>query len=481
MRSSIFDEIGELTISFKEKQRSGDIISRVTNDLGQVTSFLNNTLVNLFFQPIRLISAIVYLAIMDWRIMLICSVFLPITIAISSVLSKQMKNIQYQIQCYSGESNALLKEGIAGRQIIKSYNLQDEMSDHYKNGLRKVFYNQMKITKKYDFIYRPISFSIQMLPKLICILMGGYFAINGELTVGFVLSLIGLMNSVIKPIDSIFGLIMNTKTASAAVDRLLKLYHDQDKEAKGADFRMDNSAPAVEFKNVSFSYGGSENQLKNISFSCNAGEVTCLVGKSGSGKSSIIKSICGFYQPSAGEIGVYSNNLQSVGIQSVRRIMSYIPQSLALLDLSIYDNIFSSKDELPSQEKIDFILQAANIYDLINHLPKRLEETIGENGGLFSYGERQRIAFAMALYKNASILLLDEPTSALDEQSKHMVNQTIFQYARDHTVIISTHDRELIKKANKVIYIDNGEILGIGTHQSLLENNPYYRELINGH
>lgn len=476
IRFSLFDAIKSSTLGNIEKLNVGDATSRIANDLGFILAFYKETLVAWGANLSRVFISLVYLAYINVRIFGVCLLLIPLIWLLSHFLNKQMGAIQYKLQKTIGETTERLVEGMDGRKTIISLNLQEEMSSRFDSVQAVEYKTRMSLLWKYNCIYKPLSFLVQMMPKVICILLGGWLALDNILSIGTVLSMIGLMNSIVKPIDALMGLSIKTKQVLVSVDRVLELYNLSSENNSSDCFP--NGQRGISFNNVSFSYHDDATVLSDVSFKCLSKQLTCIVGESGSGKSTILKLIMGYYTPNAGSI-VLETGLSNINVNAdIQCGFSLLQQDLEVCQLNVFEHLFSSRSNNPDIGEIKAILSSVGMIS-IEENDEAIVSILNRLISDFSQGERQRLLIAMALYKDADVLLLDEPGSALDNHVKNLVNHTLLEHSKSHTVIVATHDTELMKIAHRVVFLKDGRIEAMGSHDELLKTNYAYARQFN--
>jgi ABC-type multidrug transport system fused ATPase/permease subunit len=322
----------------------------------------------------------------------------------------------------------------------------------------------------------PISMVLGVVPNMSCILYGGYLTVKGQITPGELLTFTYLLGFLIGPVASIPNMIIGIKVTIESAKRIIEILEEPEERQIGEGFEIRESDKLVEFTDVSYSYDNERHVLNNFNLVLKKGKMTALVGFSGSGKSTVCKLLCGFYEQYEGQIKIYGKDLKEWSLKEVRRQISLMSQDTFLFPCSIYENIAYGKIDATRQQ-ITETAKMAKADEFIRNLPEGYDTIIGERGSTLSGGQRQRIAIARSILKNAPILLLDEPTSALDIQSEAMVQDELEHFVKDKTVLVIAHRLSTIKNADEIIVMNEGYVVGRGTHQELIKKNDIYKQL----
>jgi ABC-type multidrug transport system fused ATPase/permease subunit len=478
IKGSFSHKIMSLTQSSKDQLNSGDIISRFNYDIGTITSFIPSGIFNLLFQIFMALSATIYMLYVNWFLLLISIVFIPVSMFIVNVLRKKISS-NFMVNAENiGKANAVAMETINNINIVKSYNMQETM---FKN--ITVFYKEslncwIKIHKLFSPMLM-LNIMMRELPRFICISVGGYLALNGYLHIENLIGFILLLGYVVDPITNLPNLITPLSNTGASIKRVETIFDMPDEREDGIILsnKMKDSI-LIELKNIRFGYNENKEVLHDISLQLRAGEKIALVGKSGSGKSSIIKLISGFYNYTAGDIIIYSTSYNKLSLKSIRRQLALVSQDVTIFPYSLSDNIaFGSEKSDITKEEIVQAAKHANAHDFIMSLPDGYDTILMENGANLSGGQKQMISIARAFLKDSPIILLDEPTSALDTQSESVITDSLNRLMQDKGVIIVSHRLNTIMNADRILVLDKGQIVEEGTHMSLIEQNSLYKKL----
>ena len=474
LRTRTSEHIQRLPMSNIEAHHTGDLVSRLNNDIGQIPGFLNS-LSDVIYQPVLFIGSFIYLLLISWKLLLISCILIPISAVLYNKVSKPMEELSRKNLEGHSRANSMVQDVIGGMPIVKAFNLQKVMFGRYRNVVQEIETQGLAMDRR-EVALISLYLALRYIPQLVCPLYGGYLALKGEISPGSVVAANMLIWNVFLPVEALLGLLGQVRTITPAIERVFEIL-DQAPEHTGAPVVVsDQKLSPVAFEELSFSYDGETNILNQLSFKMTAGKVMALVGASGSGKSTILKLICGFYEPSTGHIQLYGQDLSTSDLAVARQHMSLVSQDTYLFPNTIAENIAYGR---PGATRDDIVTaaQQANAHDFIMDLPKAYKTEIGERGVKLSGGQRQRLALARAILKDAPILLLDEPTSALDTQSEAMVQEALERFMRNRTVLVVAHRLSTIHNADEILVIDQGSVQERGTHEQLMMTESLYKSL----
>lgn len=484
IRNKSLEHIQSLPISTIEKVKSGDILSRLTNDISLIQRFYINQFCAIIYMPAVFVCALTYMVIISWELILASLVFVPIAIILTHYLSKQMGRSTEQLQFHLGNLNSIAQDTIGGLQMIKVFNIGDYLNNKYKEAASLVLSRGLEVEKKRAFL-SSLSTVLNITPLCICILYGGYLTVHGEMEPGELMSYILLINFVIMPLTVMPGIIGAMRETTAAAKRVFEIldFTSEEKKSHKNTIRgheieriKDGSLP-VAFDHIRFSYEHQTTIVQDLCFELATGKTVAIVGPSGSGKSTLFKLLCGYYEPQEGQINLYGTDLRRWDIAEARENVSLVAQDTFLFPVSIAENIGYGKPRA-TMDEIIAAAKVANAHEFIMDLPEGYNTLMGERGVTCSGGQRQRIAIARAILKDSPILLLDEATSALDTQSEAVVQEAIEKWLKGKSVLVITHRLSTIKQADEIIVMDKGRIVERGCHKKLLQENGLYRRMI---
>jgi len=369
-----------------------------------------------------------------------------------------------------------LQESLSSVSLIKTFATEARSVKRFTSQLKEVFQVSLE-QATVSSVANLIINSMPGMAKLIVLALGAYWVIQGHWSLGSLLAFIAYLTYVFGPAQFLASANLQLQNARAALERVSSLYDMVPEENVDTGKTVERLKGAIEFRNVSFSYDAREPVLEDISFHIRPGERVAIVGPSGVGKTTLLSLILRFYRPNAGEIYFDGRPAADYEVGSLRRRIGYVAQSTLLLSGTIMENLCYGDLEA-REEEIVRAATVANIHDYIESLPKGYETVIGEKGIKLSEGQKQRLALARALVKYPDILVLDEPTSALDSQKEKTIFQSLPSYIEGKTLFVVAHRLSTIMDSDRIFLLNENSLIAIGTHQTLLESNDYYRSVV---
>lgn len=469
LRFDIFKNIIALPTLFFDKNAVGNIVSKVTYDTELLSSIVIKVSLDAIKDSLTIIAVIGYMIYLDWFLTALFFLVVPIIILYLKKVSPKLRNAGKEAQISMGDMTRVSEEVISGQKIVKIFGtLKYEL-------IRFSFFSERnrKMQTKLARLSGSNSFFIEIVSGIALSLVV-YYSIH-NLTAGefaaFATALLMLLN----PIKKLTAINEQIQVGYSAASNIFSIM-DEQKEVDDGKGIIRKSKGLIEFKNISFSYPGTNKQvLKNISFKINSGEKIALVGKSGGGKSTIINLLALFYSNYSGQIFLDNIDIKKIKLSNLREKISLVSQDIILFNDTIFNNISYGKKVKLSLVKA--AAKAANAQEFIEKLEKKYDNFVGDRGVKLSGGQKQRIAIARAILKNAPILLLDEATSSLDSESEKYVQKALDNLMQKRTSIIIAHRLSTIINAHKILVIDNGSIIDFGTHEELLKKSDLYSKL----
>ena len=473
LRAELFQKLHDLPKSYFDANQSGQLINRITFTTTQVSGAASNAVKTLIREGFLLIGLFIYLMILNFKLTLLLIGTAPLIALIVYVAGKRLKKLAKKIQTAMGDVTHIASEAVDGHVEIKSFNAQDYENSRFLEANTSNKNQNLKLEATGN-MATPI---IQVLVS-ISLSIVAYFALGAQLGISldaetFVafFTAAGLMA---KPIRQLSNINIIVQKGLAAANEIFEQL-DQDIETDLGEIK-DKIEGNIEFNNVSFSYETGGQILNDINLSINKNETVAIVGKSGSGKSTIANLIPRFYNHSSGEILIDGISVNDFSLDHLRSQISIVNQSPSLFNDTISKNIAYGDDEI-DVEKLKESARLSGCSEFIENLPEGYESEIGDDGVLLSGGQRQRLAIARAFYKDSPIIILDEATSALDTESELIVQEALEKLITDRTTIVIAHRLSTIENASKIIVLDNGSIVETGTHKELIENKAVYHSL----
>ncbi|OYD44221.1 antibiotic ABC transporter ATP-binding protein [Sphingobacterium cellulitidis] len=478
LRKSVFDNVMNLHLGYFSNQRKGDIISKIASDVQVVQFSVTGTLQVAFKEPLQLIAYVVMLFLISAKLTLFSLLVIPVSAFFISKIVKTLKQQAQQGQRVYANMITLLEEALSGIKIIKSFNavefikgrFNSENDEYAKINRRMVRRQQMG---------SPVSELLGVGMVAVILLYGGHLVLSGQgdLAASEFIAYIAIFSQVMRPAKALTDAFSNIHNGIAAGERVLQLIDEKNQVAdKPNALDIDRFDSKIEFNNVNFAYEETE-VLKDINITINKGETVALVGPSGGGKSTLVDLIPRFMDATSGSINIDGLDVKDLKQDSLRRIIGVVNQESILFNDSIFNNIAFANAEA-TEEQVIQAAKIANAHNFIMGTEQGYQTNIGDRGSKLSGGQRQRICIARAVLKNPPIMLLDEATSALDTESERLVQDSLYKLMENRTTVVIAHRLSTIQNADKIIVLEAGQIVEVGSHLELISQNGLYKRLI---
>jgi len=477
IREKLWKHLINLKMSFFDKNESGQLMSRITDDTNVINLFISEKAPSVLPSLLTLIGSIVMLFILDWQMTLMTFLILPIFIGIMVPLGRKMGKISKDTQTEISRFSGILGRVLTEMKLVKVTTSEEKELEKTKGTLLGIYDLGLK-EAKIRAIISPLSGVIMTLTVAVILGFGGIRVSSGAITAGTLVAMIFYVVQLSAPILNFSMFLTDYKKAVGASERIYEIYQEE-AEKRGDDHNQPiTNHQDITFDNVSFGY--EENPvIKDLSLSIRSGEVTAFVGPSGSGKSTLFSLIERLYPIDHGQILYGNQPIDDISLKYWRQKIGYVMQSNAMMSGTIRDNLTYGVYSEVEEETLVHYTKMARCYDFIMAFPQGFDTEIGERGTKLSGGQRQRIDIARSFIKNPDILLLDEATANLDSESEFYIQQALNELMKDRTTIVIAHRLATIKKANQIVFLDKGEITGVGTHQELLASHEKYRHFVN--
>ncbi len=476
LRSRLYDHLLELPLGFYARRKSGELISRMTNDMAAVQQAVTLSIGEVLHYTLLLLGVLTAIFWLHWQLALISLVVLPLAAWAVNRYGSRIRSFSARMHERIGDMAAVLGETIGAIRVVKAFTMEGLSRSRFREANERSFAVSMKSVQAQATL-RPVVELILVTGMVLVLWAGGREVLAGRLTVGELMSFLAYLGMLSQPVSALTHHFSLVQQAAAAGERIGNLLSEEpEPQASPALAALPRVCGRVEFDRVSFAYEKGTPVLEDVSFVIEPGETVALVGPSGAGKSTLVNLIARFYDPTKGSVRVDGYDLHEVDPRSLRRQIGLVPQDPVLFGVSIAENIAVSRPDAGMPD-IQRAAELAHAHDFITRLPAGYDTVAGERGASLSGGQRQRIAIARAILRDPRILILDEATSALDSESEAAIHAALQRIRQGRTVILIAHRASTVMLADRIIVLDRGRVVQQGTHQELSQRPGLYRRL----
>ena len=473
LRAELFSKIAELPVGYLDSHSHGDLMSRMTNDIENISTTVSQSLPSLFSGVLMVCGTVAMMLWYCWQLALLSCATVLLTVAATKFLSGKVRKFSRRRQRLLGELNGTVEEMVSGYRTVVAYNHQELTTEEFcatsddltKAGIR---------TDIFGGVMGPVMNCIGNIGFVIIAVFGGWFAVRGTISVGVIYAFIVYAKQFSRPINEIAQIYGQVQTAIAGAERVFSLLDEAEEDKSGAPLAA--AGAAVSFRHVTFSYRPGHPVLRDFTLTVPAGKKVALVGATGSGKTTVVNLLMRFYDPDSGEILVGGQNIHDAARDSLRKEIAIVLQDTVLFSDTIRNNLTYGNPDA-SQSQLDAAVEMSRCGELLRLLPQGWDTVLTGGGSSISQGQRQLLAIARAFLADPSILILDEATSNVDTRTEQAIQDAMRQVMQDRTSIIIAHRLSTIRDADLIVVMDRGEIVEQGSHGELLARKGKYYEL----
>ena len=477
-RNQLFEKYQRLPLGYFHSRRTGQIISRVTNDVLVLQEAVDLGFNRLVTDAIMVIVLFGFLIILSWKLTLLSMIIMPLVFIFIWYVGRKLRKYSRRAQKKMADVNSVLEEAVSNTRIVKAFSMESFEARKFFRTTRD-FYNSLVRMIRVRSLASPINDVLATVAGLAILLYAGsrIIAGTGELTAGDFITFIVAMLAMIKPVKSLSQVHIKLQEGMSAAERVFGTL-DQPETITDPEspVRIDTFRDRIYYENVWFHYETGEDVLRDVSFDIRKGEVVAIVGPSGAGKSTLLDLLPRFYDPTRGRIMIDDHDIKSLSVKSLRQLMGIVTQETYLFNDTIGANIAYGLEDV-SRGRIEEAARMANAHDFIAGLDRGYDTVVGNRGIMLSGGQRQRVAIARALLRDPEILIFDEATSALDTEAEMLVQEAIDRLMKDRTTLVIAHRLSTIKHADRILVLERGRVVECGTHDDLLQRHGLYHRL----
>lgn len=479
IRRDLFQSLLSLPLKYFDTHSSGDVMSRLTNDVDNINMTLSQSVTQFFSGIIMIVGMFIAMIVLSPKLTLIGMLTVPLMLVSTKFLVKLTQPFFVKQQRELGNLNGYIEEYLSGQKVTLLFSQEEQVKEDF-NKINKNLTKSAIYAQGLSGVMGPVNNFINNLSYLIVAVSGGYFAIaeGGNITVGIVFTFILYMRNFTRPINEILNVFNTIQSALAGAERVFEVIDEAPEKDKDGAKDVENIDGHVEIRNVDFSYVEGQKVLKNASLEAKRGDTVAIVGPTGAGKTTIINLITKFYDIDSGKILIDGENIENITRRSLRSNIAMVLQDTFLFSESVRENIRYGRITATDDEVIK-AAKLANAHHFIMQLPHGYDTVLSDNGSNLSHGQRQLLAIARAVLSKASILILDEATSSIDTKTEVEIQKAMLSLMKGKTSFVIAHRLSTIRNADIILAVNYGEIIERGTHEQLLRNGGFYADLYN--
>jgi ATP-binding cassette, subfamily B, bacterial len=481
LRTRVFAHVHTLSVSFFDRRRLGDTLSRLTGDVTAIESVVLSGVIGIIANLMKIVVFAGVLFYLDWRLALASLVAVPVFWSAARVFARRIRIVSREVRARAGSISVVAEESLGNATLIQAYGREPAEIDRFATQSMGSVRAELAATRL-GALFSPLVDLVQVIGVLTIVGVGIYELTAGRLTLGGLLAFLVFLSQLYQPVQSLGSLSTSLFAAAAAAERIIELLDQQPSvTAPPHPTPLGRTRGQLHLERVSFTYPETTTTvLSDVSVTAQPGQTIAIVGASGAGKTTLLKLLLRFYDPTAGRITLDGIDLRDLDPQALRANIAIVLQETLLLDGTIADNILAGRPDA-THDQLVTAANAADAHEFITALPQGYDTRVGQRGRLLSGGQRQRIAIARAMIRDAPILLLDEPTTSLDAEASRRILTPLRRLITGRTTIVISHNLLTVTDADHIIYLEHGRITETGTHTQLLANNNHYAHLYRLH
>ena len=474
IREELFSKFIDLPVKYMDTHSHGDVMSRMTNDIENVSTTISQSLPSLFSGVLTIVGTMAIMLWYCWQLALLSLVTVMLTVLATKVLSGKVRKFSRKRQQLLGQLNGTVEEMISGYATVVAYNRQNVTTDDFCDTADSLTTAGIR-TDIFSGVMGPVMNCIGNIGFVIIAAFGGFFSVKGYISIGVISAFIVYAKQFSRPINEIAQIYGQLQTAIAGAERVFLVLDEANEDLSGEEYVEDEKA-TVCFKNVDFSYDGKTPVIKKFSLEVPSGKKVALVGATGSGKTTIVNLLMRFYDIDSGEIRINNQNIKDISRKDLRKNVAIVLQDTVLFSDTIRSNL-KYGNENATDNQLEKAVEVSRCLDMVKHLPQGYDTVLYGAGDSISQGQRQLLAIARAFVANPKILILDEATSNVDTRTEKKIQTAMQKIMQGRTSIVIAHRLSTIRDSDMIVVMDHGEIVECGTHEELLEQKGKYHEL----